>query len=181
MLSIYERQEVKIEEVWKNIDEYHVCSNMGRVKTVKIQRGHPSEYVFKTNKPTAKGYIRIKIGKKGIMLHRLVAQLFVENDNPLEKKEINHKNGIRHDNRAENLEWVSHIENIRHSVYTLGTKWGKGAEKRKIKIKNKTTGEIYNSYTEAAQILNVRNSTISNAIKRNCKVRGNILISLKDK
>jgi hypothetical protein len=115
------------------------------------------------------------------MLHRLVACLFVENDNPLEKTEVNHINGIRTDNRAENLEWVSHADNIRHSVCVLGTKWGKGAEKRKIKVKNKTTGEIYNSYTEAAQILNVRHSTISNAIKRNCKVRGNILISLKDK
>lgn len=165
-----------MEEIWKVFDGIHSCSNMGRIKTIKIQHGHPSEYMFRTEKTTKKGYIRIKLNKKGIMLHRLVACLFVENDNPLEKTEVNHINGIRTDNRAENLEWVSHADNIRHSVYKLKTKWGKGAEKKRKKVKNLTTGEVYISRAEAAKKHNVCTSAIINAIKRRYKVKGNVLI-----
>lgn len=164
-------------EIWKELDDLHACSNMGRIKTTKTQRGYPSEYVFNV-KPTKKGYARIKLNGKNVMIHRLVAELFVENNNPTEKTEVNHKNGIRTDNRAENLEWTSHKENIKHSVYNLKVKWGTGAEKKRKKIKNITTGEIYVSLSEASKKLNVVASAISNALKRNNKVRGNVLAVL---
>ena len=162
-------------EIWKELDDLHACSNMGRIKTTKSQHGYPADYVFNA-KQTKKGYIRIKLNGKNIMVHRLVAELFVENDNPLEKTEVNHKNGIRNDNRAENLEWVSHHENIKHSVYTLKVKWGKGSEKKRKKIKNLTSGDVYISQTEAAKKLNVNASAIANAIKRKNKVKGNVLV-----
>ena len=166
-----------MKEIWKDIDDAHACSNMGRIKTTKTQHGHPSGYVFDV-KQTNKGYERIKLNGKNVMVHRLVAELFVENDNPVEKTEVNHKNGIRSDNRAENLEWTSHHENIRYSVYELKTKWGTGSEKKRKKIKNETTGEIYVSLSDAAKKLNVVSSAISLAIKRKNKVRGNVLAVL---
>lgn len=48
-------------------------------------------------------------------IHREVGKAFVPNDDPENKIEINHKNYIRDDNRAENLEWVTRQENMDYS------------------------------------------------------------------
>jgi hypothetical protein len=55
--------------------------------------------------------------KRWHYVHRLVAQLFV--DNPLSKKEVNHIDGDKSNNHWSNLEWVTHAENIQHMFDTL--------------------------------------------------------------
>jgi HNH endonuclease len=57
---------------------------------------------------------------KNHLIHRLVLSAFVR---PAEGKETaNHKNGVRSDNRLENLEWISHSDNIKHSHAELNRK-----------------------------------------------------------
>lgn len=66
-------------------------------------------------------YKRITINWKKKSIHRLVAITFINNYN--NKKEVNHINWIKDDNRVENLEWCTPSENIRHAFKIWIHKW----------------------------------------------------------
>lgn len=79
------------------------------------------------------GYKTVKIGRgvkgrKNYYIHRIVAELFIKNENP-ERNSVNHKDGNKLNNKEENLEWVTTSENMIHSYYSLMTK-----EERKEKF-----------------------------------------------
>jgi len=63
------------------------------------------------------GYLQIGLiidGKeKKFLSHRLIALTFIPN--PLNFKEVNHKNGIKTDNRVQNLEWCNRSSNMKHA------------------------------------------------------------------
>ena len=64
--------------------------------------------------PNSKGYLRVCIGKKFYFIHRLVAEKYVPN--PDNKEQVNHKDGNKLNNTADNLEWVNNQENRNHAV-----------------------------------------------------------------
>ena len=64
------------------------------------------------------GYERVVLTRNGVrksyQVHRIVAKAFIPNTE--NKPTVNHKNGIKADNRVENLEWATHREQKEHSI-----------------------------------------------------------------
>ncbi len=65
-------------------------------------------------------YATVKADGRTLYVHRLVAMAW-HSDTYFDGAEVNHLNGNRRDNRADNLEWTSHRQNILHSYWTLHT------------------------------------------------------------
>ena len=80
------------------------------LKTRRNNLGYVKVTLYKPGKPDKWGNYP---GKKTESVHRLVAMAF---NGPIPAKlEVNHKNGVKHDNRPENLEYVTHRENMLHA------------------------------------------------------------------
>lgn len=107
-------------ELWQRIGSTNkYVSNMGRVKKIFY---HGKEVLMK-QWTTNKGYKMVEIDNSNRSVHILVAEAFIPN--PLKKPEVNHKFGIKSDNRATELEWMTHQENIKHS-FDIGLQSNKG-------------------------------------------------------
>ena len=74
---------------------------------------------FLASRDNGKGYQIVRLSKNNKQfcktIHRLVAEAFVPNDNPEHKTEVDHIDGDKTNNRADNLQWLSHTENVRKS------------------------------------------------------------------
>ena len=99
-----------------------------------------------------RGYLCVTLynndGKTGFLVHRLVAEVFIRN--PKKGEQINHKNGIKTDNRVSNLEWLTCKENIRHAYKTgivdTSKKSFKGATNGNSKLTKKDVLQIRSLY-----------------------------------
>lgn len=118
-------------EKWKEIkgyEGYYEISDLGRVKSLArswystSKRGNPKKCGTpeKILKPAdnGTGYMIVNLSKNGKtkmkLVHRLVAEAFIENANNY--PQVNHKDEDKTNNNAENLEWVTCIENLRYGT-----------------------------------------------------------------
>jgi alpha-N-acetylglucosamine transferase len=129
-----------MKEIWKDIPDYeglYQISNLGRVKSLdRITRNGNGNFTKKgrilKNIINNKGYYYVHLKKEGsnkkIYVHRLVAQAFIPNKN--NKEEVNHIDCNPANNKVDNLEWVTHKENMGYMA-KLGhsNKTGKWLEK----------------------------------------------------
>lgn len=136
-------------EVWRSLSEYngfYDVSNLGRIRSNRIKNREQRLLKQHTNK---KGYLCVSpksiSGKqRHIGVHRLVATAFIPN--PENKPQVNHKNGIKTDNRVENLEWATNKENIIHAYKNNLIKVSKGESHRLSKLKDKDIVDIKRKY-----------------------------------
>jgi len=161
-------------EVWKDIPDYegiYQASTLGRIRSLPRTGTYLRILKTRINKKT--GYERITLlanrKKKDHCIHRLIMLAFVgESD-----LDVNHKNGIKGDNRLENLEYSTKSENMKHSYKTGLSKAQVGENVNGSKLKEKQVFEIKKliqkkklTLTKIAEMFNVHVVTISD-IKRN--------------
>ncbi|NDV63916.1 NUMOD4 domain-containing protein [Bacteroides sp. 224] len=171
-----------MKEVWKDIPEYegyYQVSNNGNVRSV-------DRYVDKSDgtiqfckgrvltpfKGATCNYLSIQLSKYNcthkFLIHRLVAIVFLELDTN-SKLEVNHKNGVRFDNRAANLEVVTHQVNIDHSVANM-LKNDYGELSTNAKLTNQQAAEIREQHSKGvlqkdlAATYGVHKQTICNIV-----------------
>ena len=130
-------------EEWKKIEGYngdYEISNLGRVKSFKLD--HEMGKILKPN-CDGWGYYAVVLSKNGetkrMKIHRLVAKYFVEN--PGNKPCVNHINGAKRDNMADNLEWCTRSENDKHA-FKIGLKTQRGEQNSCSKLTEEKVREI---------------------------------------
>lgn len=150
-------------ETWKPIPGYenaYEISDIGRVRSKdRYVKGFNSRYGeyqafrlgrVRSAKTSKSGYPMINLLHGGIVkwfsIHFLVLSAFVS-PRPSKDHQCNHKNGVKNDNRLENLEWVTRSENMRHAQRTgLWNFCGEAHDK---------------AILTASQVLNIRHWKIS--------------------
>lgn len=141
-----------------NFEGLYICSNLGRI--IRVER-----YVKNRNglRKLKEKEMKSKIDKDGYEIvclhknkkqytfgvHRLVAITFISKDD-LTKTQVNHRNGIKTDNRVENLEWVTPKENIVHAIST--------GLRKKFKTSNHNGENNPNSKLSKNEVLDIINN-----------------------
>lgn len=175
----------------KNLTGYeglYLIDSLGNVVSLPRQQGRHfvNQYRILCTKINRLGYKEVALSKDGktrtVLLHRLIASHFV--DNPDNLPCVNHKNGIKVDNRIENLEWCTRSYNTKHA-YENNLGGFQDFANNGIKTMNWETqyvrvvlvspsGEVleFNTTTEAANYLGTNKDEVGRAIRKSQRVKG---------
>lgn len=181
-----------MEEIWRDIKGYeghYQISNCGNVKNI-VTGNIISKRINKA------GYYRVSlysyIEKKSITkeVHRLVAENFF--DNIQKGKEVNHKDGNKLNNNVNNLEWITHKQNIEHAwannlfepVRKASKRYGRDNPAARCIIqydKNGNKIKEYESIIEAVKITNINRTNIGKCCNGKRKTAGGYIWKFKNK
>lgn len=142
---------------WRDIPGYeglYQVSNTGLIYSLRLNK-------VLSLKPQKSGYVPVQLRKDGrgkhTRIHCLVMLAFV---GPSELH-VNHKNGIKTDNRLENLEYVTRSENLRHAVRVLGRKLGFKTKTLRDRIRGEQHGQAKLTEEKVREIRRLAESGIS--------------------
>ena len=162
-------------ENWKAIAGYegiYEVSDLGRVKSLNYNRTG-TEKILKPQNNT-RGYLQVCLRKYGqrkfLLVHRLVAEAFIPNTNNLTT--VNHKDEVKTNNVASNLEWMSVKDN---NNYGTRNKRAGEALSKQVQMFDKSTGELlatFPSICEAEMITGIAHQNISTCCNGKLKSAG---------
>ena len=170
-------------EIWKDVKNYeglYQVSNYGRVKSLNFDR-IKKEKIMKSYVDKI-GYYSIRLCKNGksklVRVHRLVAESFLQRPN--KNTEVNHIDGNKLNNFVDNLEWVTHKENMIHAFKNNlaqypPPRYGKANAKSKSVVqydKNGNKIKIWECTKQAGEILKFNYKHISDVCLGKRKTAG---------
>lgn len=168
-----------MKEEWKDIKGFegvYMISNYGRVLSLPRHGSHTTEPIIRSISLTKDGYQKVRLLHCGkdttARIHRLVAEAFV--DNPDGKETVNHIDGNKENNRADNLEWADRHEQMVHA-YKKGLKkamrgsgnpWSKLSDEQVDAIKKEYVPQSKTHGTVAlGKKYGVHDTTIGNIVR----------------
>lgn len=181
------------DEIWKDVigfEGLYQVSNFGRVKSLERytenRHIHVKEKILKQGKNSNNYYMVVlckKSKKFSKKVHRLVAEAFIPN--PENKPNVNHKKIVTKDicdNRVDNLEWVTDLENVRYSMKLKNfvnppTWYGKDNNASKRIYQFTKNGEFMKEWScvrEVCEHFNIERHSLRNHILNNKMVSGYI-------
>lgn len=179
-----------MEEIWKDIKGYegmYQCSNLGRIQSLdRYVYEHTGKRQFRKGqimkqRLNPNGYLQVPLNKNGkrkmLSVHIVVAQAFFVPNNSADI--VNHKDGNKQNNKANNLEWISYSENNKHAYSNLNRKIVRVGGKRKpITIKDANDKVLYkfSSISEASKKIGLSHTQINRYINNNKLWNGSLKI-----
>lgn len=186
-------------EIWKDIKCYegkYQVSNLSNIKSLNYNNTGKEKILSQFT--TKRGYKRVMLYRNGkpkpFLVHRLVAEAFLVNDDPVNKTQINHKDENPNNNKVENLEYctVKYNNNYgNHKKRLSESQKGRTfteEHKRKLsenhadftgtknprtkKVQCLNNGMIFDTVTEAAKWSSTHRNCIAKQIKGNQKTAG---------
>ncbi len=174
-----------MEEEWRDINIHNgifQVSNLGRVKklehTILKSDGRTQkckEHMLKITNNIRSGRpcvdLRYMNKRFNVKVYRLVAEAFVYNNDPINKTCVNHIDGNVENCNANNLEWCSYSENLKHSYDYLNRPINKAKQyKRNVISTNKITNKTveYESIEETSRNTGVSCTQIRRIATREC-------------
>lgn len=151
-------------EEWRDIKGYeglYQVSNWGRIKSSpnRYQRRKMKSEGGIMKAVNIQGYLQVTLYKdrkhKRFMLHRLVAEAFVENERPSEFSYVNHKDENSLNNFASNLEWCTHRYNINYGTRNLRVSLKEGKNVYRYDLEGNFI-DSFHSVNEAARVLGIK-------------------------
>lgn len=158
-----------MEEIWRSVcgyEGYYIVSNLGAVRAldrkvvrkdgvVQLRKGH-----LMVQTPNSDGYPMVNLSRNGnskrIAVHVVVAEAFLQKPDD-RRVEVNHIDCNRTNCSVENLEWVTHAENVAHAIksgHHVCTRDLRGANNPNYR--STTLRDYYAAHPEQAQIVLAR-------------------------
>ena len=162
------------EETWRPVvgyEDLYSVSSLGHVRRDQPYHRRAGHIYLKATLRTLRGraaYLQVVLSKGDIRkvhtVHRLVVEAFL-GPSPTGKSQVNHRNGIKNDNRVENLEWVSAKENVVHA-YATGLSAGRAGEQNPLAKLTESDVRAIRDSSEPQSVLARRYGVVQQTISR---------------